>query len=184
GWKNARVEFMGPYHERREAVKTVLGALTFACSVICASPQAHAQPLEKVRYGGSATLTPAFYLPVLAAQERGIFKRNGLDVEWIPFRSGADFQRGLVSSVIKIGTSAAAADILSIAHGIPITVVGSMQGRDEFSLWVSTNGKIKTAAELKDATIGVARFGGLEHAYAQVIAAKLGFDKTMHYVST
>jgi NitT/TauT family transport system substrate-binding protein len=142
----------------------------------------HAQ--EKLKIGSSVKDSPFYYLPVGAAQEQGIFKKHGLDVEWVPSKSGSDLERAFAADAIKIGLSSAGADIVGITRGVPISVLATLVPDDDFTVWASATGKIKKPEDLKGAKIGVARFGGLEHSYAQLAADKLGLGKDVQYVST
>ena len=73
---------------------------------------------EKLKIGSAVQVFPPYYLPISAAQEKGIFKKNGLDVEWMPSQSGADLTRAFAASAIKIALSAAATDTLAIARSV------------------------------------------------------------------
>lgn len=42
--------------------------------------------VEKLDLGTSIKFTPAYYLPILAAEDKGFFKEQGLEVEWVPFQ--------------------------------------------------------------------------------------------------
>jgi NitT/TauT family transport system substrate-binding protein len=164
-----------------DAMKFLLGLMAL---VVVAVPTPGASAQETLKYGAAVTLTPVFYLPVLAAEERGIFKKNGVDIEWFPSRSGTDMQRALAASAIKIGSSGAAADILSIARGVPVVIVGNLQSYDDFAIWVSPKGRLHKPEDLKGAKLGVSRFGGLEHSYGLLVAQQLGLTKDIQFVST
>src|ERR1700683_1800588 len=139
---------------------------------------------EKLKIGSAVQVFPPYYLPIIAAQDKGIFKKNGVDAEWLPSQSGADLTRAFAASAIKIALSAAATDTLAIARGVPVSVIGNLQSYDDFAIWSSTKGRINKGDDLKGAKIGVSRFGGLEHSYAQLVAKNLGINESVQYVST
>ncbi len=139
---------------------------------------------DKVKYGSAVKLSPVYYLPVLAAQEQGFFKKNNLDVEWVPANSGPDFQRNLAAGAIQIGASTGATDIPAIGKGAPSVIVANLQSSDNFGIWVSTKGHINTVQDLKGAKIGVSRLGGAEHAYGRLVANKLGFTNDVQFTSS
>jgi NitT/TauT family transport system substrate-binding protein len=157
------------------------GLVAFAALALVAS-SALAQ--EKIKYGSSVRLEPAYYLPVLAADERGIFKKNGTAAEWFPSNSGTDMQRALAANAINIGSSSAGADIPSMGRGVPVVILASLQPTDEFAVWVSAKGRLQKVEDLKGAKLGVSRFGGLEHAYGQLVAKQLKLDKDIQFIST
>lgn len=162
-------------------MKFFLSLLGFILLTLSA-PNLSAQ--EKLKYGSAIKFSPQFYVPVLAAEEKGIFKRNGLDMEWFPSQSGTDLQRAFAASAIRIASSMATADILSIARGVPEVILASLQSNDDFAVWVSTKGRIQKPQDLKGAKLGVSRFGGVEHAYGQLVAKQLGLAKDVQFVST
>jgi NitT/TauT family transport system substrate-binding protein len=163
----------------KHRLRIQIGVALFGLALIC---PAHAQ--EKIKIGSSVQDSPFYYLPIAAGQEQGIFKKHGLDVEWVPSNSGSDLERAYAASAIKIGLSSAGADIVGITRGIPISIIATLQPDDDFTVWASSKGRIKKPEDLKGAKIGVARFGGLEHSYAQLAASKLGIEKDVQYVST
>jgi NitT/TauT family transport system substrate-binding protein len=155
-----------------------LTALLMAAALV--APAAFAQ--EKIKYGSSVRIAPEYYLPVLAAGERGIFKRNGVEVEWFPSNSGTDMQRALAANAISIGASSAGADIPSMGRGVPVVIIASLQSTDDFAVFVAAKGRIQKVEDLKGARIGVSRFGGLEHAYGQLVARQAKLN--VQFVST
>lgn len=162
-------------------MKISWGLIGFILLTLSAS---YASAQEKLKYGSSVKLSPQYYLPVSAADEKGIFKRNGLDVEWFPSQSGSDLQRAFAASAIKIASSSAGADILGIAHGVPIVILASLQPSDDFAVWVASQSRFRKPQDLKGAKLGVSRLGGLEHAYGQLVAKQLGLSKDMPFIST
>jgi sulfonate transport system substrate-binding protein len=142
----------------------------------------HAQ--EKINYGTAIKFSPIYYLPVLAAQEKGFFKKNGLDVDWVPSQSGPDMQRDLATGAVQIGSSNAGTDIPAISKGVPSVIVANLQPTDDFAVWVSTKSRFQKPADLKGAKIGVSRIGGAEHAYGRLVARSLGLESDIQFVST
>jgi ABC-type nitrate/sulfonate/bicarbonate transport system substrate-binding protein len=139
---------------------------------------------EKIKYGSSVRQAPEYYLPVLNAIERGIFKKNGVDVEWFPSNSGTDMQRALAANAINIGSSAAGADIPSMGRGVPVVIIANLQATDDFAVWVNAKGKHQKLQDLKGAKLGISRFGGLEHAYGRLIAKQAKMDNDIQFIST
>jgi NitT/TauT family transport system substrate-binding protein len=145
-----------------------------------------AQPaaaLDKISYGTAVKLSPVYYLPVLAGQEQGIFKKNGLEVEWVPANSGPDLHRALAAGAVQIGSSNSATDIPAIGRGAPSVIVADLQTADNFGIWVSTKGHITTLQELKGAKIGVSRLAGAEDSYGKLVASKAGIEGMQYTAS-
>ncbi|MGH7090298.1 MAG: ABC transporter substrate-binding protein, partial [Stellaceae bacterium] len=156
----------------------VLAAVILGLSAVPGAAQEH------VRYGTAVKFSPVYYLPVLAAQEQGIFKKHGLNVEWVPAKSGPDFIRDLAAGAVDIGSSTGATDIPAISRGAPAVIVGSLQPTDGFAIWVDTNSRFKTAKDLEGAKIGVSRLGGAEHAYGLLVAHELGLANDIRFVAS
>jgi len=142
----------------------------------------HAQ--EKINYGTAIKFSPIYYLPVLAAQEKGFFQKNGLDVTWIPSQSGPDMQREIATGAVQIGSSNGATDIPAMAKGVPSIILANLQPTDDFAVWVLTDSRFQKPPDLKGAKIGVSRLGGAEHAYGRLVAKGLGLENEMQFVST
>ena len=138
--------------------------------------------LDKISYGTAVKLSPVYYLPVLAGQEQGIFKKNGLDVEWVPSNSGPDFHRALAAGAVQIGSSNSATDIPAIGRGAPSVIVANLQTADNFGIWVSTKGHINTIQDLKGAKIGVSRLAGAE--ILRQAGREQGRHRGMQYTAT
>jgi ABC-type nitrate/sulfonate/bicarbonate transport system substrate-binding protein len=139
---------------------------------------------EKIKYASAVKFAAVFYLPVLAAEEKGIFKKNGIDEEWFPARSGSDMQRDFAASAIQIGSSIGSADVLAIARGVPVTIVANLQANDNFAVWVATNSRFHAPEDLKGAKLGVSQLGGAEHAYGRLVAKRLGLTNDVQFVGT
>lgn len=139
---------------------------------------------EHIKYGTAVKLSPVYYLPVLAAQEQGIFTKHGLEVEWVPARNGPDFIRDIAAAAVQIGSSTGVTDIPAIDRGAPAVIVASLQAREGFAIWVASGGRFKSIQDLKGAKIGVSRLGGAEHAYARLVADQLGLQKDIQFVSS
>jgi NitT/TauT family transport system substrate-binding protein len=164
-------------------LSAAIGIALFVLSSLGASAQDTIKQ-DTVKYGSAIKLSPVYYLPVLAAQERGIFKKNGINVEWVPSESGPDFQRNIASSVVQMGSSTGGNDIPAISRGVQATIVASLQPTDGFAVWVASNSRFKTPQDLKGARLGVSRLSGLEHAYGLVAAKKLGLTGDIRFIGT
>ncbi|MEE8448375.1 MAG: ABC transporter substrate-binding protein [Thermodesulfobacteriota bacterium] len=139
---------------------------------------------EKIKFSSSVRLSPNYYLPPMAAKHKGIWERNGLNVEWISFGSGGAHYRAFAAGVTRIGASMVASDIRSAARGVPTIIVSNLQLRDNFSIWVSTKGRLRQPKDLKGTKLGVSRYGGTEHSYGQMVAKQLGLAEEVKFVST
>ena len=143
----------------------------------------NARAAEKVRYGTGVRLFPAYYLPPLAAEEKGFWKENGLEAEWVPFKSSADMITGIVSGGLNIGVTTAASFMTAAARGIPIIIVSDL-APDEWVIWVRADSRYKEPKELKGAKLGMARLGGTILAYAHILAKATGLENQIKFLGT
>lgn len=130
--------------------------------------------IEKINFATAIKVTPAYYLPVLAAEEKGFWKENGLEVNWIPFRGGPDMQKAIVARSVMIGLTTAGGLIAGVSRGVPVIIVADLQKTAGVGLYVLADSPIKDPKQLAGKKIGVTRLGAVDHAYANFVAAKLG----------
>jgi NitT/TauT family transport system substrate-binding protein len=163
---------------KRSVTSPVIIAVALALSTHASLAQ------EKIKYGSAVKFSPTYYLPVLAAQELGIFNKRGLDVEWVPARSGPDLMRDFAGGAVQIGSSSGATDVPAIARGVPAVIVANLQSADSFGVWVPSNSAIHTPGDLKGAKLGVSRLNGAEHAYGRLVVERLGVANDVSFTAT
>jgi NitT/TauT family transport system substrate-binding protein len=153
--------------EKEDPVKPVIFAVSLFLLLLSFSV-ASAQ-LTKITVGYTAI--SAGHCPAWMAKESGIFRKNGLDVQLVYFRGGTTVVAALLSREVPISqvsgpwivnASLRGADTVMIAGGVVIT-----------EWWLMTRPDIKTAEQLKGATIG-ASFGGLPEFMARIALKRLG----------
>lgn len=137
----------------RWALMKRLVALAAACFLVLPGSATVAQNLQKVTitYASSDANQSA----PLVAQQKGYFAAEGLEAE-LQYAAGGTATPALMSGSIQASGSAAAS-LTAILKGAPLRIVGIIADSPTYSLWVSSD--IKTAADLKGKTIGVASRG-------------------------
>ena len=155
-------------------------ALTFTVPTL---PK-YAQAAEKVKYGTAIKVYPAYYLPMMAAEEKGLWKRNGLDGEWIPFRGSVALHQAIAAGDIMIGGDLGTSVFQAANRGLPLMIVSNLVSWSAFFMWVRTNSPIKNPKDLEGTTIGVSRMGGPAHAYARMVIKRLGLTNKVKYIGT
>lgn len=139
--------------------------------------------LEKLKFG-SMKFPVQHFLPVLAANENGFWKQNGLETEWVPFGSGGSLMRALAAKALNIGMSGSATAVQGAAAGIPVVIVGHVYMAEDWYVYVRTAGRFNKPKDLKGAVIGVGRFGSTEHAYGRMLVRALEIEKDVKFVAT
>lgn len=144
---------------------------------------ARAWAADKLNFGTPIKGSALYDLPLLAAEERGFWKQNDLQVEWFPFEAGAALHRAVAAVSVNIGMTGPLSIIQAVAAGVPEVIVADMRAREDMYFWVRSDSKIKSPKDLKGARVGVARFGGVAHAYGRVVAKLLGLEKDIKFVA-
>lgn len=148
----------------------LIAVLTFA--------RAHAQ---KFKLGTGVKLSAPYYLTMIAAEEKGIWKKNGLDVEWVPFKGGGPFSQALAVGEIKMGFQAASGAFTAAARGSPVIIVSDL-AKNPFFFWVRGNSRFRQAADIKGAKIGVSSLASAPSAQGRIVAKALGLEKEVRFV--
>lgn len=143
-----------------------------------------AAALDKVKFGTSVKDHPAFYLPILAAEDKGFWKDQGLEVDWVPFTGAATLLRAVAAEAISMGMSGPVALVPAAARGVPVVIVANHNPTSEFLLLVRAESPYKEPKDLKGTKIGVLTLGAATHAYARVIAKAAGIEKEVKFVGT
>lgn len=144
--------------------------------------QAPVTAADKLNLAAGAKGNPFYDLLIAAAEERGFWRENGLEVAYFPFRSGADMIRALAARSIEMGMTGAAPALQSAAAGVPLVIVAHL-GDQDFFVYVRRGIPINQPQDLKGQRIGVPGLGGLAHAYGQVIVRALGIEKEVKFLS-
>lgn len=137
---------------------------------------------EKMRFGTSVKGSPFYELPAIAAEEQGLWKQNGLEVTWFPFRGGPEVYQAVAANSVDLVVTATPANLQAAARGLAVVIVAD-SGRDDFFIWVRADNPIKEPRDLKGARVGIVRFGGTAHAYARAVTKALGIEKEVKFTA-
>ena len=142
----------------------------FALAVFLLASSA-AQSQDKVRIGLSSVSATSGSLWV--AEEKGLFKKQGIDVEMIVIGGGAArVVSSLLSGEIQFSVGGGDAVIRADLRGADGALVASPMKTGLQRLMVRP--EIKTPADLKGKTIAVTRFGSASHWVMQLFLRKWG----------
>lgn len=144
---------------------------------------ANGHAAEKVRFG-AVKAYPPYDLTILAAQEKGFWKEQGVEVDSALMKGGADVLRAATAGAISVGSMGAAATIQGIARGVPVFIVADYKTKSDFTLYVRADSSYKEPKDLKGAKIGVTALGGSTHVYALVVTKVAGLEKEVRFVGS
>src|SRR3972149_2433673 len=94
-----------------------------------------AQLVEKVKIGNIRD-DVLRALPILAALDKGFWKGQGVDVEYVPFRGATEIHQGVAAGAVDTGVAGAASVMLVQARGVPEIIVADLQAPEDFFVWV------------------------------------------------
>ncbi|MEE8448036.1 MAG: ABC transporter substrate-binding protein [Thermodesulfobacteriota bacterium] len=139
---------------------------------------------EKIKFSTPLKTVPHYALPMLAAEEKGIWKQEGLEGEWIPFRSGGSAHRAFAAGAIQIGIHSITSTLRIISRGVPVLLVADLKYSQPWYVVVLKDSPMRSPQDLKGAAIGISRNGSTSHAYGRVTAKALGLEKSVRLVAT
>jgi ABC-type nitrate/sulfonate/bicarbonate transport system substrate-binding protein len=149
-----------------------LGAAGTA-AVLGAAPRAvSAQPSIKV---GTAVLGDyALAGPYVLAIEKNMFRAEGLNAEFVPFRGGPDLVKAVIAGEVLIG-AAGSTDILVFREaGMPLKMIATQTEGNHFTLNAAPS--VQGIADLKGKAIGVTRVGATTWVFARMLAREQKWD--------
>lgn len=164
----------------RRAILSLFGAMVLAFGPWVAPSFSQ----DKLKFATSVREYHVFYLPAMAAEEQGFWKQNGLEVTWSPMPGGGAMIRALAGRAIDAGFTSAATAAQGAAGGVPAVIVSDLYPKEDFFVWVRKESRFKEPKDLKGARLGVARYGGMEHAYGRMVAKALGMERDVRIVSS
>jgi ABC-type nitrate/sulfonate/bicarbonate transport system substrate-binding protein len=118
--------------------------------------------------------------PVLYGVQSGLYKRNGLDVQVTPERSGPAITAGVAGGAYQIGKSSITPLIQAYAKGLKIVIVAPAgvytSAAPIDGMFVRVDSPVKTAADLNGKTFGVYGIGDIYTISARTWMEKNGGD--------
>ncbi len=134
-------------------------ALAMVSAMAGAMPPAHAAETLRV---GKAVPQAFSFVPLDVGIRKGLFSRNGLDIQEIAFAGDAKMQQAMAADSLDIGLGSGPA-MAFIAKGAPVKAVAAMAGQPLLlTLAVRPDGP-KTVAELKGKKVSVSTAGSLTY---------------------
>jgi putative hydroxymethylpyrimidine transport system substrate-binding protein len=113
------------------------------------------------------------HAPLIVAKEKGIFTKNGLDVELIAPADPSDPPKLVAAGKAPLAISYQPQLHVQVAEGLPLKRIGTLVASPLNSLVVLKDGPIKSISDLKGKKIGFS-VGGFEDALLKVMLEKHG----------
>jgi ABC-type nitrate/sulfonate/bicarbonate transport system substrate-binding protein len=132
-------------------------------SAATAAPAPAAAPLRLIANWNSPT--PAL-TPIWVAQESGVFREQGLDVELLSIPATSQVIQTMVAGELHLSPLDPAATVQADLSGADIALLLAMHNRLPFAIWSQPT--IREPEGLRGASLGVTRIGSSTHTAALV----------------
>ena len=133
-----------------------------------------ATPGTKLRLTWNANAICTVGVPV--ADQRGIFKKHGLDVELINFGGSTDqLLEAISTGKADAGVGMALRWLKPLEQGFDVKITTAIHGGC-MRLFATQTGGIKTLADLKGKTVGCSDMAAPDKNFFSIVAAKQGLD--------
>lgn len=144
----------------------LFASLYLSCGATLASAQ------DRVRVG--VPLFPTVSYPVLIAQEKGFFEKNGLKAEIIRINSEPTTYQALISGDIDATSGAPTGLVQSNLQGVAVVSLGSWDNLVSYT--VMTKDKIDDLSQLRGKKVGINRLGGKSSLILRVMLEDAGLN--------
>ncbi len=132
---------------------------------------AHSQQPAKIRYGVTASVA---HLQVVVANEAGLFRKYGFDVEVIHIRGGALITMTIMSGSVQFSGAGAESVVAARIEGGDVVLLACPVDND--AVYLVARPEIKSASDLKGKTAAVTRLGSTTHFYLRTALRQVGLD--------
>jgi NitT/TauT family transport system substrate-binding protein len=134
---------------------------------------AHAASAERIRIAYSAI--SGVQLPLWIAQEKGLFKRQGLDVDFLYIGGGSVVVQAMLGGEVQFARASAPGIVQASLHGADLVMIANTVNTLVYS--VMTRPDVKGPEDLRGKTLGVTRLGGGTDYVVNLLLKKWNFQR-------
>jgi ABC-type nitrate/sulfonate/bicarbonate transport system substrate-binding protein len=122
------------------------------------------------------------HMPVIVAQDLGLFKKNGIEIKTVALDGGVKVFRAMLSGNLDIAQSPGTVTAIAISKGSKVkAILGTL---DKFEASMVVRGNIKSMADLKGKRIGIQQPGGFADILSKTVLRAAKIDpKEVNFVS-
>lgn len=150
-------------------MKTILSALGISAALLLLPNIAAAEQIKI-----ALPVNSLESMPIYVAQDKGIFKKHGLDIDVITSRGGGEAMKAYIAGDVAIVATGFPEVGLMRARGVDVMLYFAQTSRVPFSLLGRTG--INSVADLKGKTIAVTSPGSLTWNLTRYFVKQAGFD--------
>jgi len=129
-----------------------------------------AQEKIKLSYSSVDTTNAIYYV----ANEKGFYRKNGLDVELVFIPTTTTSVASLIAGDIKVANASGGGTASAVVGGASLAIVGCYINTLPYELVVQDS--VKSAEELKGKSIGISRVGSASDTAAHALIKGLGLE--------
>ena len=160
------------------SIRLMLASLAAAAFVLPAAAQAQ----TKIVIGIPTSPPNIVHMPAIVAEDLGLYKKAGLDVEIVSLGDGTKVFRALLAGNIDFGLTPGAPTIIGVSNGATVKALSANLPKFEASMVVRDN--IKTMADLKGKRIGIQEPGGFADILSRSVLRAAKIDpKEVNFVT-
>jgi ABC-type nitrate/sulfonate/bicarbonate transport system substrate-binding protein len=156
--------------------KSLLGAmLALSAMTLCVPTNASA---EDIKLAASAIGRPPIFSNTFVdvGQEKGYWKKAGLDVSFRWFQRGTDTAKAVVTGDVQLGYTATPPAVNLIASGAPVVIIAGMPNQDW--LVASDDPAVKGCKDLKGQTIAADGINNARYLFIQSVLQSCSLQLT------
>ena len=147
--------------------------LALAVCLLLFSPGAsHAQTTVRMGVAQSSIGT----LPLLAAEQRGYFEAEGIELETFQFRGGAPTVQALASGSIDVCVCAGDHAVRLSSRGLPAKIIAGLTERHGYAMLALADSEVAELEDLAGGTLGITSPGSLTDNSARFALNEVGID--------
>ena len=151
--------------------------LGFLLAVILSLSAAGAAYAERVRIAYSAI--SGAQLPLWVAQDKGLFKRQGLDTDLLYIGGGSVVVQAMLGGEVQFTRAAAPGIVQASLRGAELVMIANTVNTLVYS--VMTRPDVKSPEDLRGKVLGVTRLGGATDYVVGLLTKKWGFQRGKDY---
>jgi NitT/TauT family transport system substrate-binding protein len=151
--------------------------LVFLLAVVLSLGAAGAVQAQKVRIAYSAI--SGAQLPLWVAQDKGLFKRQGLDTDLLYIGGGSVVVQAMLGGEVQFTRAAAPGIVQASLRGAELVMIANTVNTLVYS--VMTRPDVKSPEDLRGKVLGVTRLGGATDYVVGLLTKKWGFQRGKDY---
>jgi NitT/TauT family transport system substrate-binding protein len=137
---------------------------------------------EDITVGLPTSPPNVVHMPVIVAQDLGLYKKHGITVKTVSLNGGVNVFRAMLAGNLDIGMAPGTVSIVGRSKGSPTRMLSANLVKYEASMVVRDN--VKDMADLKGKRIGINEPGGFADLISKSVLRAAKIDpKDVHFVS-